>query len=174
MEFLAEIRLFVSYEANTAEEAEQHLENYKEALAKTPKTDGLEFSDYHLSFEAHQPVFSCECCGDGLATEQYQNEQVCTSCRQFLTDEAPAIINASCSCAKPDAPGWHVNDMAGITYGGLKMAQNEASRDAAQYIAHIYYTKTETVFASLMQMIADNENANVFGGYSESCEWANG
>jgi hypothetical protein len=85
-EYIGEIKLFISYQADTPEQAEQFLENYKEALAKTPKTDGLEFGDYHLSFEPYEPVFTCECCGDGLATEHYQNQQICLDCLEFLKE----------------------------------------------------------------------------------------
>jgi hypothetical protein len=81
------------------------------------------------------------------------------------------LFQRRCECAKPDALGRHVVDDAGISFGGLKQAQNEASRDAAQYIAHIYFTKSEKIFNRLMEMITDNPNANVFGGYRETCEW---
>ncbi len=77
----------------------------------------------------------------------------------------------TCTCEKPEALGWHVVDDAGISFGGLKQAQNESSRDAAQYIAHIYFTKPTEIFNRLMLMITDNPNANVFGGYRETCEW---
>ena len=88
-------------------------------------------------------------------------------------DDAVAIETEgrTCTCEKPDALGWHVVDNAGISFGGLKQAQNEASRDAAQYIAHIFFTKSEKIFNDLMELIVDNENANVFGGYRETCEW---
>ena len=83
----------------------------------------------------------------------------------------PIPLTRVCTCAKPDALGWHVVDDAGISFGGLKQAQNEASRDAAQYIAHIYFTKSEKIFNRLMEMITDNPDANAFGGYRETCEW---
>jgi hypothetical protein len=90
-EFRAEIKLFInSYSAETTEQAEQFLENYKEALAKTPITNGLDFADYHLSFEQiKESVFTCEHCGDGLATETLSTteEKVCPDCLEFLNPE---------------------------------------------------------------------------------------
>lgn len=76
------------------------------------------------------------------------------------------------SCSDPAAPGWHVDDDAGITFGGLKKAQNKVMEEIAGYIAHIYFTKSSEVFNDLMEDIADETfNAAKFGGYSENCEW---
>lgn len=75
-----------------------------------------------------------------------------------------------CSCSNPTAKGWHVDDDAGITFGGLKKAQNESAEEMAQYIAHIYFTKSTEIFNDLMTLIVDNDSSP-FGGYSETCEW---
>lgn len=81
-------------------------------------------------------------------------------------------MNKCKSCSDPLAPGWHVDDDAGITFGGLKKSQNEAMEEIAQYIAHIYFTKSTEVFNDLMENIANETlTAAKFGGYSETCEW---
>ena len=72
-----------------------------------------------------------------------------------------------CTCEKPEAPGWHVNDMAGITYGGLKQAQNDAAHEMAQWMAHIWFTKSEKLFTNLMYDIVDG----VRDPYWNGCEW---
>lgn len=73
------------------------------------------------------------------------------------------------ACSDPAQPGWHVDDDAGITFGGLKKAQNESADDMAQWIAHIFFTKPTHVFNKLMETIANNLNDGQ--SYSTSCEW---
>lgn len=76
------------------------------------------------------------------------------------------------ACSDPAQPGWHADDDAGITFGGLKKAQNESADEMAQYIAHIFFTKSTKVFNDLMYLIVDKANAGErFSSYSESCEW---
>lgn len=77
-------------------------------------------------------------------------------------------MKRQCECGKPEALGWHVNDMAGITFGGLKQAQNQASVDAAQWLAHIYFTKNANLFENLMHDIANGVDINT---YWNGCEW---
>lgn len=76
--------------------------------------------------------------------------------------------NPRCGCAKPNAKGWHIADDAGITFGTLKQAQNESAREIAEYIAHIFFTKTETAFNDLMKLIIDGKHPDSF---RELCEW---
>lgn len=78
------------------------------------------------------------------------------------------MAQTKCSCAKPNANGWHIVDDAGITFGTLKQAQNEAAQEIAEYIAHIYFTKSNEVFNNLMDLIADGRYPDCF---SERCEW---
>lgn len=80
----------------------------------------------------------------------------------------PKLLQNRCTCEKPEASGWHVSDDAGITFGGLKQAQNEASRDAAQWLAHIYFTKDANIFENLMNDIA---NGIEFDTHWNGCEW---
>lgn len=76
------------------------------------------------------------------------------------------------ACSDPAQPGWHADDDAGITFGGLKKAQNESADDMAQWIAHIFFTKSTEVFNDLMYLIVDKANAGErFSSYSERCEW---
>lgn len=81
------------------------------------------------------------------------------------------IKQIKCSCAKPDANGWHIADDAGITFGTLKQAQNEAAQEIAEYIAHIYFTKSNEVFNDLMDLIADG---NYPVSFAAVCEWEMG
>lgn len=93
--------------------------------------------------------------------------------------ELKAVRNASnmdmpkrCTCEQPDAPGWHINDDAGITFGTLKNAQNEAADDMAQWIANVYFKKDNQTFNKLMEQIVDRLNeGQKFGSYSTKCEW---
>lgn len=87
---------------------------------------------------------------------------------EALTD----LRSKPCSCSNPTADGWHVDDNPGITFGGLKRAQNESADEMAQWIAHIYFTKSTETFNELMELIADHANQNKsFSSYSETCEW---
>jgi hypothetical protein len=76
-----------------------------------------------------------------------------------------------CNCDKPEAAGWHIVNDAGITFGTLKQAQNEAAQQMAQWIANIFFTKNEKLFANLMQDIADGVD---FDSYWNGCEWQTG
>ncbi len=74
------------------------------------------------------------------------------------------------ACSDPAQPGWHVDDDAGITFGGLKKAQNESALQMAQYIAHIYFTKSDEALNKLMCAIADGETNGLLP-YATKCEW---
>lgn len=53
MKYRATIKLYPEiYEANSQEEAEQMLEDYKDQIATL--TGGIEFRDYHLSVEIEE------------------------------------------------------------------------------------------------------------------------
>ena len=82
-------------------------------------------------------------------------------------EKETAIMN-KCSCAKPNAEGWHTGADIETTFGTLKQAQNEAAQETAEYIAHIYFTKSEKIFNELMEFIADGKFT---GSYSRVCEW---
>lgn len=101
--------------------------------------------------------------GDAFACNSFC--QLCEGSGDFcLTcNELP-----KCPCGNFEAPGWHVVDDAGITFGGLKRAQNEAARNIAEYIAHVYFTKPDAVFSSLMTAIIDGKHPD---GFREGCEW---
>ncbi len=79
-------------------------------------------------------------------------------------------MNMKCNCAMPNANGWHVSDEVITTFGTLKQAQNESAEEVAQWIAHIFFTKTEKTFYDLMLSIVDGEFK---GSYSRLCEWQN-
>lgn len=108
--------------------------------------------------------------GDAFACESFCGlcEGLGDYCPTCEGKPIPKLLQHRCTCEKPEASGWHVVDDAGITFGGLKQAQNEASRDAAQWIAHIYFTKSEKLFANLMHDITQGIELDT---YWNGCEW---
>lgn len=79
-------------------------------------------------------------------------------------------MNKCKSCSDPAAPGWHVDDDAGITFGGLKKAQNESAQQMLEYVLNIYFKKGTEGLETLARAL----DADANGGdwlFRECCEW---
>lgn len=77
-----------------------------------------------------------------------------------------------CSCSNPTAKGWHVDDEAGITFGGLKKAQNEAAQQMLDYVLNIYFKKGDEGLENLARSVESGANGGEWL-FRESCEWEN-
>lgn len=79
----------------------------------------------------------------------------------------------SCDCEQPDARGWHKDDAAGLTFRGLKYAQNEAAQDILITVLNAYWSKGESILRELQDTLNEAMESNTVHEWiaAECCEW---
>jgi hypothetical protein len=112
-------------------------------------------------------------------------EKVANSPNEMLEGEALTVFYGSQPCEECSAEwGWHKNDEAGITYEGLKQAQNEAILRgityAMEYLEDINYHDGANVLAEYLAFLSSPDSvkmpdwqSNFHAGhtlYSTECE----
>ena len=82
----------------------------------------------------------------------------------------------SCYCDNPKGLGWHVVDDPGITFGGLKRAQNEAAQDILAMVLNNYWSHGEDTLLKVQGLLDEAlaNNTVIEWVAREQCEWMNG
>lgn len=83
------------------------------------------------------------------------------------------IRSESCDCEQPDAKGWHVVNEAGITFEGLKRAQNEAAQDILAYVLNDYWTRGEVALTNVQEILNEAMERDTVAEWiaAVTCEW---